>query len=131
MEQTVSKQQQIADWKRAVEELNRQVEAWAADLGWPTARQKKVLHERALGSYEVADLSIKTPSGVMILDVKARDVVNADGRVDLYLLHNLNRILLVRKGEGWLLKTDTGVRWPKPWNKDTFAELPALVSSAA
>jgi hypothetical protein len=128
---TLSKEEQIGQWTRAVHKLVTEVEKWSNDLGWAAARQSKTLKEKSLGSYEVEDLIIKTPSGLMILDVKARNVANADGRVDLYILHNLNRMLLIRKGDRWSLKTDTGVRWPKPWNKQTFSQFPELVASAA
>jgi len=132
MEQTtLSRKQEIGKWTSALRVLIAEVEEWSAELGWATSRQTKSIRERALGSYQVEDLIIKTPSGVLVLDVKARNVADADGRVDLYILHNLNRMLLIRKGSRWTLKTDTGVRWPKPWNKETFSELPELVASAA
>jgi hypothetical protein len=132
MEQTtLSKKQEIGKWTAALRALIAEVEEWSAQLGWATSRQAKSIRERSLGAYQVEDLIIKTPSGVLVLDVKARNVADADGRVDLYILHNLNRMLLIRKENRWTLKTDTGVRWPKPWNRTTFSELPELVASAA
>jgi hypothetical protein len=131
MAQKPSSKKQVIEWTRVVQELVQEIEGWSAEMGWPTSRQHKEVREKALGSYEVDDLVVKTPSGIIVLEVKARDVVNGDGRVDLYALENLNRLLLVRKDGHWRLKTDTGVRWPKPWNKETFIELPEMIATAA
>lgn len=131
MQRKMDKEKMVGEWVKAVNELVGQVERWSESFGWATSRQKKTIRERALGAYEVDDLVIKTTSGVLVLEVRGRDVIDAEGRVDLYALENLNRLILVRKDGRWVLKTDTGVRWPKVWGRSAFGELPEMVASAA
>ena len=64
----------------------------------------------------------------MYVEPVARDVVKADGRVDLYAFPSMNRMMLVRVGGKWVLKTDSGVKWPEPWGEQTFARLTELLS---
>ena len=43
----------------------------------------------------------------------------------------MTRMLVIRTGGRWVLKTDSGVEWPEGWNQQTFARLVELLNAAA
>jgi hypothetical protein len=118
-------------WLRDIEPIVTDVSSWSADIGWIVHRKEKPEHERALGDYTVPVVEIKTPAGHLIVEPVARAVVGADGRIDLYAWPSLHRMMLIRAGGQWRLKTDSGVYWPKPWSKETFLELAQELTGAA
>jgi hypothetical protein len=61
----------------------------------------------------------------------ARDVVAGDGLVDVYAWPTLRRMLLVRLGDRWELRTDSGVPWPHGWSESTFREIVPALGAAA
>lgn len=121
----------LAEWKSTVDALIADIEAWSTEQGWPVARQPRTLSERAVGTYEVPDLNVRVPGGTLVIEVKGRDVARADGRVDLLAWPNLHRMLLIRRQDHWVVKTDAGLNWPKPWGRDTFLELAKALTQAA
>ena len=118
-------------WLRAVEHLLAKIERWAESEDWQVARLKpKELTEGGLGTYTVSDLRIRTPQGLLNVEVVARKVFGADGRVDLCAFPSLHRMLLIRDGRDWKVKTDAGIDWPKRWGKRTFLELAESLTKA-
>lgn len=111
-------------WLAAVDKLMSDVERWAKEKDWLTARlEAKTLTETGLGTYCVSDLRVRTNSGVLDVEVLARNIVGAEGRVDLVAFPTMDRFILVHRGGRWVVRTDSGFDWPKQWGKRTFVEL--------
>jgi hypothetical protein len=111
------------DWLALVEELIEQVESWAKKRGWGTHRDTKPIQESPLGRYRVPVLSILAPAGRVQLDPIARYAIKSDGRVDLMAWPSCNRVMLIRAGDRWKIKTDSGISWPQKWSQRTFVGL--------
>ena len=118
-------------WLDAVDQLAGQVEAWANERRWAVRRDRKQVHESRLGDYAVPVLTLLAPSGQIQLDPVARYVAGGDGRVDLLAWPALQRMMLIRTGGAWVLKTDSGVPWPEGWNQQTFERLVEALTAAA
>jgi len=106
------------------------IERWAEAEGWDVARFQRTHHESAIGQYSAPDLRIRTPSGVLNVEVTARYVIGADGRADLCAFPSLHRMLLIRTKGGWQVKTDAGIEWPQEWGRKTFVELARKLTEA-
>jgi hypothetical protein len=118
-------------WLQLLEQLEHQVEGWAKDRRWSIHRDQKQLHESQLGTYMVPVLTIRAPSGQVHLDPIARYVQGGEGRVDLLAWPSLTRMLLIRIGEEWVVKTDSGVEWPERWSESCFEHLVKSINAAA
>lgn len=124
--------ERLAEWKSALDALLRDIDAWASEQGWPVAWQPRLIHERTVGAYEAPDLNVKVPGGTLVVEVKGRDVAGGlDGRVDVLAWPQLHRMLLIRRGDRWLVKTDAGIDWPQPWGRQTFLDLARTLTQAA
>jgi hypothetical protein len=121
----------VESWLALINDLTREVESWAADRHWAVHREEKTVRESRLGEYVVPVLSVLAPAGRVQLDPVARYVAGGDGRIDLLAWPSLSRMLLIRTGGRWVLKTDSGVEWPEGWNQQTFARLVELLNAAA
>src|SRR4051812_17733016 len=99
-------------WLELVEQLLHQIESWAENRRWQVRRDEKRIEESKLGTYRAPVLSILTPVGQIHVEPIARYVARGDGRVDLLAWPSLTRMLLVREGNRWAVKTDSGVNWP-------------------
>ena len=117
-------------WRALVEELMADIARWAEEEGWLVHRDTKVLTEEHLGEYVVPDLVIRFPGGRVYVEVGGREVLGADGRVDIESFPNFARMILVRKRGMWKVKTDAFVDWPQPWCKETFIALAKTLASA-
>ncbi len=117
------------DWLAVVHQLIDRVAAWAKRRKWAVDYQEKQVHESRLGSYAVPVLVVRAPSGVVYVEPVARYVAKADGRIDLYSFPAMNRMMLVRAGTDWVLKTDSGVKWPEPWSEQAFTRLVELLNA--
>ena len=113
----------LQEWTRLVGELIDQIRQWATDQGWQVNVQEIERQESELGTYATHRLDIQGPRGHLVVEPKARYVMGADGRVDLYAWPSLNRLLIVRAGDQWKLHTASGVDWPAPWGRDTFVNV--------
>lgn len=110
-------------WLSLVDGLLSQIEKWAAQKEWQTRREEKTLTEGIIGTYSVPVLQVKLPAGVLYVDPMARYVIGAGGRVDLYSWPTLQRLLLIRRSDKWVLKTDSLIDWPQTWARKTFYEV--------
>lgn len=122
---------ELADWIAEVGQLAHEVRTWCEDRGWAVSASEKQIAESAYGTYEVPELMIRSPSGLVYLEPVARDVAGARGRVDLLAWPSLTRMMLVRKAKRWVLQTDSGVDWPEQWGQHTFAKIVGLINAAA
>ena len=117
-------------WVALVGRLMAKIEDWARGEGWEVARIVKTHQESAIGRYSAPDLRIRTDSGVLDVEVTARSVIGADGRVDLCAFPSLHRMLLIRTEDGWQVKTDAGIEWPRKWGRRTFVDLAKRLTEA-
>ncbi len=120
------------NWERNTALLAEDIEAWAssAGRGWRVEREQKELSEEVVGgAYLVPVVTIHAPEGRLILEPVARGVLGAQGRVDLYAWPSLFRVMLLHKplgkdrGLAWVVRTESGIDWPQPWNRETFLTL--------
>jgi hypothetical protein len=118
-------------WLSLVDKLLSQIEEWAGQRKWQTRREDKTLTEEIIGTYSVPVLQIKLPAGVLYVDPVARYVIGAEGRVDLYSWPTLQRLLLIRRADKWVLKTDSLIDWPQTWSRKTFYELAENLTKVA
>lgn len=137
-----------ADWLRGVDDLVADVERWAAEWlaerggvhagAWAVRRSEKQISEDVPGTrkerhYTVPMLEIDMPAREtrlvpeerLVLEPIAYNVFGGVGGVDLYAWPTLYRVrLLWQPGDGkWIVRTDSGIAWPHPWNRGTFIEL--------
>lgn len=124
-------------WVQDVTDLAAQVGAWAAAQGWPVVSTSVEVREDAtLGTYTVPKLEIETPEGQIVLEAVARGVLGADGRVDLYAWPSHFRVMLLRRTHRnapitWVIRTESGLDWPKPWAAQTFVEIAGGLARAS
>jgi len=112
------------EWLATLDDLINDIEQWAAEEDWQVARlKKKTIHERGVGTYSVSDLRIRTHSGILNAEVVARDIVGADGRVDLISFPTMDRFVVVRRGDTWIVHDDARSRHPRRWSKKTFIDV--------
>ena len=112
------------EWLGAIEALREQVRGWAEAQGWQVDQSEREVLEEQIGTYKVPVLEIDTPRGQVVLEPKGQDLVGARGRVDLYAWPTLYRVMLLRKpGQDWVVRTESGLNWPHPWEQATFVEL--------
>lgn len=113
-------------WMAAITKLFGEMEKWAAKQDWLVARKTKTLEEDS-GTYEVPELWIKIPGGTIVAEVIGKEIVGADGRVDLSCFPSFDRFVLVWRGGKWIIKTDSYMNWPKAWGPKTFVEMARLL----
>jgi hypothetical protein len=111
-------------WVRQVTELMEQIKGWVEkEPGWGAAPFQKEMEEQALGTYSLPALQLRTPQGNLFVTPVARNVVGAEGRVDLEGFPSLNRLLLILNQGRWQVATDSGVVLPLEWSSETFMKL--------
>jgi hypothetical protein len=112
------------EWLQAVDRIVQPVRQWAEKQGWKVTEDQREVREERVGTYQVSVLEIDTPQGRVILEPIARDVLGAEGRVDLYAWPTLYRVMLLRRGDmSWVVRTESGINWPQPWEEATFVAL--------
>lgn len=112
------------EWRNAVTSLTEAVRDWAEARGWNVAESLREVSEETITSSTFPVLEIQTPRGQVMLEPIGRDILGAQGRVDLYAWPSLYRVLLLRKQDhSWVIRTESGLNWPHPWNQATFYEL--------
>ena len=119
------------EWLSAVDALRQQVKGWAEKHGWTVQQSEREITEEELGTYKVPVLDITTSQGQVTLQPVGQDIWGAKGRVDLKAWPTLYRVMLLRRDEpGWVVLTDSGLKWPHPWSESTFVELAEGLISA-
>jgi hypothetical protein len=117
-------------WLALVAQTLDEISGWARAERWAAVRHEKQIEEQALGTYSVAVLTIQLPSGHLHVEPIARYVAGAEGRIDLLSFPVLNRVTLLRKGDTWVARTDSGVVYPRSWNRRTFVKLAQELASS-
>ena len=111
------------EWIKLVEQTIAEISRWAATEKWPVVELEKEVEEQGLGTYSVPVLFVQLPGSRLHVEPIARYVGGADGRIDLRSVETLNRVTLLRKGGTWVIRTDSGIDYPKRWSRATFAEV--------
>lgn len=118
-------------WTEAVNSVVDHARDWARQHGWHAKVETTTLTEDRLGTYQVPLLIVEAPDGRIVIEPIARWSSPGEGRIDVYSWPSLNRLMLVRKGDNWVLLTEAGVRWPQTWNLATFLDLASNLNAAA
>ncbi len=112
------------EWLGMVDALVQQVRGWAEEAGWTVTQSEREVVEEQLGRYEVPVLEVSTPRGHVILEPMGQDVLGHKGRVDLYAWPTHYRVMLLRtSAPDWVIRTESGLNWPQPWEQATFVDL--------
>jgi len=121
-------------WLETIETLFSEVETWASAHGWATQRRsKEFADEFALDKYIVPVLEINPPSqrseqpysDTLVLEPVTFNPRNGVERIDFYVWPAMYRVRMIHKAnqDGWVIKTDSGIDWPLPWNEQTFVQI--------
>ena len=111
------------EWVARVNALVNGVEEWACAQDWAVARSGNEIHERSSGEYTVPLLRVRLAEGEIHVFSVGRDVMGAEGRVDIEAFLALSRVRLVYRDRQWQIITDSNVPLRQPWNAETFAQL--------
>ncbi len=117
-------------WVTQVQELCEEVKKWAEEKSWSVHEDVKQINEDHIGSYQAPCLILQSPQGRVHIDPIGCEIVGAAGRVDIFTWPALNRMLLVRTGDRWEIRTDARVAWEKPWCEDTFFAIVSCLDAA-
>jgi hypothetical protein len=114
------------NWVESVTDLAHDVETWAKERGWAISQEDHQQKEAPIGWYTIprleidAHVEIGVPGGKLKIEPVGRFVPEGDGRVDIYAWPTHWRVLLLRKGDDWVIRTESGLDWPQPWSRDSF-----------
>ena len=134
---------QREDWLQVVEALFADVEVWAREwliswewtpaVGWDVLkREKEIVEDFSHDRYSVPVLEINARpheiklarEEMLVLEPMGFNSSTGMGRIDFYVWPAMYRVrLLNRAGSRWTIKTDSGLDWPLPWNKETFMQI--------
>ncbi len=84
-------------WLDQVEELFRDVRAWAEGNGWRVTEEPVSVRKEVLGEYRAPRLAVQAPGALIYVEPVGREIIGAEGRVDLYSYPALTRIMLLRR----------------------------------
>lgn len=120
---SLAEEQRRREWVEHIAQVIQQAEGWAAARDWATARTERTLNERGLGQYTVPLLRIRLPLGEVHVIPVARNIIGADGRIDMEAFPTTDRVKLIRRGRDWEIYSDSNARLPAAWNAETFARI--------
>lgn len=132
------------EWMPAVEALFSDVEHWAREWltvsgwtplhGWDVVRQEKeIMDDFSQAKHIVPTLHVNArPQEItsgrevqLILEPITFNPSTGMIRVDFYVWPAMYRVRLLHeaKYDNWIVKTDSGLNWPLPWNEATFRQI--------
>ena len=123
MSEQTDRQHERETWAASVRSLCNDILRWSEEKRWATHEDKKQITEDLLGTYQLPFLMIRPPSGVVHVDPVGRDIVNAEGRVDVFTWPTLDRMVLVRTNGDWEVLADDYSDWSRLWGKETFLKM--------
>ena len=109
-----------ASWIAELKSILDQAEQWARGQDWTVRRDSKPITEPMLGTYTVPVLLIHTPQGRLILDPIGRDIVGAEGRIDLCVMPSYDPMPLVKGEHGWEFWSPKSQATAGSWNEADF-----------
>ena len=125
-----TKKRSLKQWQSTVDAVLTDVEQWCVQAGWLVHSSELSIDEDSTGTYKTRQLQIKTPIDHLFVQPIGRDIVAADGRIDIYAWPSLYRAILILHGKKWVLLDDFGKKWPTPWSRETFIDVAQKLTSA-
>jgi hypothetical protein len=119
----------LVEWSKELADLVSEMGDWAREAGWLVHETKVPIEEDSVGKYIAPGLQIKPPIGHFFVEPLGRDVLGAEGRIDLYAWPSMHRMMLIRRGAKWRLLDDNGRAWPKAWSRKTFLDVAQILTS--
>lgn len=110
----------LDSWCILVRELIEEIRLWTREANWDATPGLVERTEDHLGSYQLPYLTIGLPGHQVTVEPYGRLIPGADGRVDISAWPSEKRVLLLRKGDRWLIRPEAGLPWPDAWNRETF-----------
>ena len=107
-------------WVAELKSIVDQAEQWSRRQDWTVRRDSKPITEPMLGTYTVPVLLIHTPQGRLILDPIGRDIVGAEGRIDLCVMPSYDPMPLVKGEHGWEFWSPQSQSPGRSWNEADF-----------
>lgn len=129
------------EWRHALEALIADVTEWSQREDWDVLiRNRKAdrdlsFEEHSFPVVEIDAHPQDARSGrdvKLILEPMTYNSATETGRVDFYVWPAMYRVRLIHKpGQNkWIVKTDSGLNWPHPWNRKTFTQIAQGLLSA-
>jgi hypothetical protein len=106
--------------REAVAKLAANITAWSREQGWTV---RATTDEMPSGPRELPWLFITTPNGRIAVDPIDGDIIGAQGRVDLIAWPDLVTVMLLRQGDAWFARSESGSRSASPLSRETFVEI--------
>jgi hypothetical protein len=113
-------QQKLDGWLGEIRQVFDQAKSWAEKREWATKEDEKRLTEDELGTYEVPVLLIHTPQGRLLLDPIARNVFDAEGRIDFCVMPSYDSVILVKNKGIWSFHSTVRNDLRQPWSEESF-----------
>lgn len=110
-------------WLQCLAGLIDDVVAWSEAEGWPVERGRKHVADDTFDPYDAPTAAVRVPGGQIRVEPVGVDVVGAEGRVDVEAWPTLNRVKLLRRGDRWIIFTDSNVPLRERWGKDSYVQL--------
>lgn len=123
MARTNKRVKEREDWLSLLQNLFKEIKSWAEEENWSIHEDRTTIREKEIGEYDAPFLVIVAGTTRIHVEPVGREIVGAEGRVDISAFPTMNRMVLVRTKSKWVLKTDSYVEWPLPWSKDSFLGL--------
>ena len=114
------KEEERASWVAELMSIVDQAEQWSRRQDWAVRRDSKPITEPMLGTYTVPVLLIHTPQGRLILDPIGRDIVGAEGRIDLCVMPSYDPAPLIKGDHGWEFWSAKSQSPGRCWNEVDF-----------
>ncbi|NLY01196.1 MAG: hypothetical protein GXY83_34325 [Rhodopirellula sp.] len=120
----VLREEILAEWTAAIEQLMTEAASWSSQRGWPSRREKLSQQERLLDRYELTQLFIQVRATTYLLAPVARFVPGAIGMVDFTVLPSYHTVIIPRTPEGWWVHIDDGsslgTAGKMAWGQESF-----------
>lgn len=114
----------LANWHADVQDLLHQIRAWSEARQWSVSTRPTTISEDHFGSYEMPMLDISSSEGKrFMVDPRYRLVFGALGRVDIIAYPSMECVMLLKKQDRWVLRSELGPIWPLEWNEETFEKV--------
>lgn len=114
------REEERVSWIAELKSVVDQAEQWSRRQGWAVRRDSKPITEPMLGTYTVPVLLIHTPQGRLILDPIGRDIVGAEGRVDLCVMPSYDPVPLIKGDHGWEFWSPKSQSPGRSWSEADF-----------
>ena len=116
-------EEERASWIAELESVVVQAEEWSRRQDWAVRRDSKAITEPMLGTYTVPVLLIHTPQGRLILDPIGRDIIGAEGRIDLCAMPSYDPVPLIKGDQGWEFWSPKSQSPVRSWNEAHFVAI--------